>query len=152
MIKNCKAIVLRYKTWGENDLLVTLLSDRGEKIECVAKGAAAQKSKRRSHLEHFNLISATLYTKNDRHYLQEATCLNCFYHVKQDLDRIQSAARLCKIVEEHSTSEQDPRWFDQVHQGLHHLHLAPWTESAEALRLQECLHIAGLGLKQSTER
>ncbi len=138
------AFILRHRIWGETDLLVTLLTEQGQKLDCIAKGAGGKTSKRRSHLEHFNLVNVTLYQKNDRHYLQDVECLNCFYHVKQDLGRISSAAKLSKLIETHTSAEEDPRWFKHFQGSLESLRQKPWDSNQEASSLRSCLQIAGL--------
>ena len=84
MIKNFSAIILRTRDWGEKDLLVCALSQDGERLDLIAKGAGGPRSKRRSHLESMNAVRGTIYESKGRAYIKTVETENSFLRVKQE--------------------------------------------------------------------
>ena len=99
MTKNLTGIVLRTRTWGETDLLVSVLSSEGERLDLVAKGAGGPRSKRRSHLEGINWIRGTVYESTKRAYLQNVQTENSFIHVKAHPNLVFRLAVFIEILE-----------------------------------------------------
>lgn len=99
MIKNLTGIILRTRDWGEKDLFVSVLTERGERIELVAKGAGNPRSRRRAHLESMNLIRATLYESPHRNYLQSPQVENSFYNFKIHADLVFRFSVFIEILE-----------------------------------------------------
>ncbi len=99
MIKNFTGIVLCTRDWGETDLLVSVLSSEGERLELVAKGAGGPRSKRRSHLEGMNWIRGTVYESAKRSYLQNVQTENSFLRVKEEPGLVFRLAVFIEILE-----------------------------------------------------
>jgi DNA repair protein RecO (recombination protein O) len=94
MLKNQKGIILKTLKYSESDLIVTILSEKGEKIDVIAKSAL--KSKKRFSggvLEPINYISF-IYNEKDSveiFLLQEAQLLYGFQEIRTEYERIRLA-------------------------------------------------------------
>ncbi|MBT4384995.1 DNA repair protein RecO [Candidatus Peregrinibacteria bacterium] len=104
--QNIRGIVIRTRIFVENDLIISILTDEGMHIECVAKGAGG-KSKRKSHLEVMNLIDASLYQGKQHFYLQEVRSKNCYVHLKDNLEKILESQLLLEIIQK-GVLQEDP--------------------------------------------
>lgn len=122
MIKNVTGIVIKQKQWGERDLLVSLLSDEGERLDLVVKGAGDGKSKRKNHIELMNRIKGTVYD-NPRHaYLQTVECEESFFHLKQNFERVFQVYVLLEVIEQSTLPENaDPQLYELLEATLTHL-------------------------------
>lgn len=98
MHKNFTGIILRNRPFTEKDLIVSILTEEGLHVECVAKGAATEGSKRRAHLEAMNQISGTFYQGKTHQYLQSPRSERSFARLKSNLDCILKAQLLLEIV------------------------------------------------------
>jgi len=93
-----QAIVINKKHQKEGDLLITLLSPKLGKINCLAKGAASLKSRRLGHLEIGTIINASLYDKNSMYWLSESDSLYSFLHQSSSLSQINLLFYFVEIV------------------------------------------------------
>ena len=119
MIKNFSAIILRTRDWGEKDLLVCALSENGERLDLIAKGAGGPRSKRRSHLESMNAVRGTIYESKGRAYLQTVQTENSFLQVKQEPCLVFRLAVFVEILEktlrpEHAHPEIYPLFLETL--------------------------------------
>lgn len=100
----------------EQDLILSLLSEDGERYELMVKGAASGNSKRRAHLEIMNLIEGHLYHSRSHIYLQNPQCKTSFIHLKSDLKTLIPIQLFLEIIEK-SVLEKDPQ--PEIYQLLH---------------------------------
>lgn len=106
-IKNIVGIVIRTRPFMENDMCVAVITDKGEKLDLIVKGARSKNSRRKAHLEVLNLISATVYESKHNSYLQTVRCENPFFHIKDSYFSIFSICRLVEIINAR-VLEEDP--------------------------------------------
>ncbi len=122
MIKNVTGIVIKHKEWGERDLLVSLLSDEGERLDLVVKGAGDGKSKRKSHIELMNRIKGTIYDSPRHSYLQTVECEESYFHLKQSFERVFQVYVLLEVIEQSILPENaDPTLYELLESTLSHL-------------------------------
>lgn len=122
MIKNVTGIVIKQKVWGESDLLVSLLSEDGERLDLVVKGAGNGKSKRRSHIELMNQIKVTVYDSARHSYLQTVECQESYFHLKRDFERVFQVYVLLEVIEQSTLPENaDPKLYELLEATLSHL-------------------------------
>lgn len=107
MIQNLEGIVLRKREYGEKDLMLTVLSNSGDRLDLVVKGANLPHSKRRGHLEIMNLIQGTTYQGTHNLYLQNVQVKNSYTHLKENVDLIFRLSIFLEIVER-SLLPKDP--------------------------------------------
>ncbi len=99
MIQNLTGIILRKRTFGEKDLIITVLSSFGERSELVVKGANLPKSRRRAHLELMNLVQGTTYQGSHHVYLQNVHVKNSFTHLKENVSTVLRLTIFLEILE-----------------------------------------------------
>jgi len=145
MIQNRTGIVLQKRDFTENDLIVTILTEEGERIEMVAKGAGGPQSKRRAHLELMNQVQVTLQKSSRHDYLQSVECINSFSRLKDKLECIFHAQVLLEIVRK-SVAEENPE--PELYALLHETLLAlnektphPLTMEISLLKLAHTLGV-----------
>lgn len=107
MIQNLTGIVLKQRNWGENDLLLSVLDENGERQDLIVKGAGQGKSKRRSHLELMNKIRGTVYNNAKHSYLQSVQCENSYFQLKQNFQKVFQTHVLLEVIEQ-SLMLEDP--------------------------------------------
>ena len=122
MIKNVTGIVIKQKIWGESDLLVSLLSDEGERLDLVVKGAGNGKSKRKNHIELMNQIKGTVYESAHHSYLQTVECQESYFHLKQSFERVFQVYILLEVIEQSTLPKNaDPQLYELLEATLSHL-------------------------------
>jgi len=94
-----EAIVLRKVDFGETSAIVTFLSPERGKLACLAKGVKRKNSAMAGVLDTFNRVEAVYYWKDGRgvQNLAEATVLESYAALKQDLERVTHASFLLEI-------------------------------------------------------
>lgn len=121
-LKNITAIVLRKRPFTERDLIISLLTEEGEKLEVVAKGAANTSSKRKSHLDNLNLIKGTLYEGKSHPYLQSVHCEESFHLLKNNLDAILRTQILIETIDQMLLPDDPhPKIYELTLANLHEL-------------------------------
>lgn len=82
---NVTGIVIKRRVQGDTDLQITLFTNNEGKINCLAKGATSFLSRRGAHLQIGNIIKATLFKKNDRYWISDASCQKAFLATNKNL-------------------------------------------------------------------
>lgn len=110
-IQNQKAIIIKTRQFMENDMIVTLLNEKGEKIEAIVKGAQSGTSKRKAHMDLLNLVNATIYQSNRNKYLQAVQATSTFHRAKE---RFFDVFTLYKILDIINRSIQEEDKFPEI--------------------------------------
>lgn len=97
-IRNVRGIVIKTRPFMENDMCVAVITEEGEKLDLIVKGARSKTSRRKGHLELLNFISATVYESKHNSYLQTVRCENPFFHLKNSYFNIFSICRMIEII------------------------------------------------------
>jgi DNA repair protein RecO (recombination protein O) len=116
-----EAIVLKGIRLGEADKLVTLLTTKKGKVKAVAKGARRSRSRFGAALEPFTHCNVILFEKKPTVLMRmnQADILKPFMKIREDLDRIQAAARMVQIVSAIlPEGEANPKIFSLLLAGL----------------------------------
>lgn len=122
MIKNVTGIVIKRREWGENDLLVSVLNEEGERLDLIVKGAGGGKSKRKSHIELMNRVKGTVYDSAQKSYLQSVECTQSYFHLKQNFERVFQVYVLLEVIEQSTLPENpDPQLYELLEATLEHL-------------------------------
>lgn len=132
MISNHHAIVIHKRTFTENDLIVVVLTEQGERLELVVKGAAGPTSKRRSHLELMNRVQLTVRDGRTHKYLDSVECTESFSHLKNNLERVFHAQVLLEILLRSSTENPEPQLYNLLSETLEALN----EDSPHALTME----------------
>ncbi len=95
-----KALVLRTADMGENDKLLTLLSEEKGKLLVSAKGVRSIKSKNMATCQQFSFGEYTVTERNGGYlYLKESRLLSSFFGVRADIVRLAAAAYILSVTE-----------------------------------------------------
>lgn len=102
---NVNAVVIRKTSSKENDIRVTLITDKLGKIIAIAKGAKNINSSRLGSLQLGNSIKASLYNKNDLYWISESTTISSFQSKNDNLVRYNLLFYILEVIN-HLTAEQ----------------------------------------------
>lgn len=93
------AIILKRRTTGETDRILTLFSKQYGKIKVIAKGVRKTSSKRSPHLELFTHVDLVLHKGKIWDSVTEVSTLDIFQGLRKHLSRIAIAYYLCELVD-----------------------------------------------------
>lgn len=106
MLAQTKGIILRTLRYGDADLIVTLLTNEGARLQLFAR--AALKSKKRfggGVLEPTHFVTASYEDRRSRlggdselHSLREASLIEDFAGLRKDYARVEAALKMLQIV------------------------------------------------------
>jgi DNA repair protein RecO (recombination protein O) len=94
-----EGIILKRRNFGEADRIITVFTREFGKMQIKAKGVRKIASKRSSHIEPLNRSSLSLYKGHMFPILTEATTIESYADIKEDLERIGFAYHLCELVD-----------------------------------------------------
>jgi DNA repair protein RecO (recombination protein O) len=104
--------VLRRRDVADADRLLTVLTPSEGKIELLAKGVRKTVSRKSGHLEPFTHAHVMVAQARTWDLITEATTVESFRHLREDLDAIGQASYICELVDAFSDSgdENRPLW------------------------------------------
>ena len=83
---------------GDFDKMVTILTPNG-KIGCAAKGARRPKSLLMAGTQFFCFGEYLIFKGNNSYNINSCDTIELFYNLRMDLDKLNYAVELCKIVD-----------------------------------------------------
>lgn len=146
-----RAIVLNALTYGESDLIVTLLSEDEGVIKIFAKGAAKSRKRFAGCFEPFTLISAGLRVKDDGlSKIDSADIIKAHYGIRESLERISAGA---VMLEAAATLEPGPHAgaFALLEETLALLEKSADPHGLAIIFLVKMLALSGLDVSHSPE-
>lgn len=93
-----KGIILSENKMGDFDKMVTILTPGG-KIGCAAKGARRPKSLLMAATQYFCFGEYLIYKGNNSYSINSCDTIEIFYNLRTDLDKLNHATSICKIVD-----------------------------------------------------
>ena len=94
-----EGIVIKRKNIGEADRLLTVFTKDHGKLQIKAAGIRRIASRRSAHVELLNYTSLSLYKGPGVPVLTEATTLENFSEIKNDLHKVGYAYHLCELID-----------------------------------------------------
>lgn len=94
-----EGIIIKRSNFSEADRILTVFSRQHGKIKVIAKGVRRITSKRSGNVELLNLTEITLHEGHNFDILTEASVVNSFSGIKNNLTKIGYAYHLCEIVD-----------------------------------------------------
>src|SRR5579883_1179536 len=94
-----EGVVLKRRNVGEADRILTIFTRTHGKLTVKAVGVRKIASKRSSHIELLNRVSIGLYKGKGMPVVTEATAIESFPQIKEDLTKIGFAYHLCELVD-----------------------------------------------------
>lgn len=111
-VRSTHVLVLRRRDVADADRLLTVLTPGEGKIELLAKGVRKTISRKAGHLEPFTHAHVMVAQARTWDLITEATTVESFRHLRDNLDAIGQAAYIGELVDAFSDSgdENRPLW------------------------------------------
>lgn len=101
-----KGLIISESKMGDFDKMVTLLTPNG-KIGCAAKGARRPKSLLMAGTQFFCFGEYLIFKGNNSYNINAADTIEIFYNLRTDLDKLNCAVQVCKIVDSVTDENQN---------------------------------------------
>ena len=107
MLYTVDGLVLRAQNWGENDRLITILTNDG-KMTVIAKGARSMRSKIKNLTEPFVYANFELnQTSGGVAWIKGGSINHTFYDLRTSIERLFLATYICDVANELSGERVD---------------------------------------------
>ena len=94
-----EGLVLKTSFWGDRDVLVTLITRDGSKLNAMAWGARKLTSRKMGHIEQLNQIDVTLYKGRNMASISQVQSMNNFEILKGNLERLSESMYITELVD-----------------------------------------------------
>ena len=101
-----KGLIISESKMGDFDKMVTILTPNG-KIGCAAKGARRPKSLLMAGTQFFCFGEYLIFKGNNSYNINSCDTIEIFYNLRTDLDKLNYAVQLCKIVDSVTDENQN---------------------------------------------
>ena len=133
MLIQTKALVIKENNVGEQDRLVTLLTEKAGVIRAFARGARSVKSKSLSATRLFCYSSMNIWASADKYVIREAEPIEVFFELRDDIEKIALAQFFSQACME--LAPQEEKADDYLKLTLNCLHfLAKGTRAPEQIK------------------
>ena len=102
-----KGIIIAEKVMSDFDKILTILTPNIGKIECVAKGARRPKSLLMAGTQFLCFGEYLLYKGGDSYSMNSCETIELFYNIRTDLDKLNYAVYITKIINDVTTENQN---------------------------------------------
>ncbi len=106
-----RAIVIRSVDYGENDKLLTLLTEEKGCIMASVRGSRSLKGRYLSSVQLFCYSRFVLVARGERYYIREAELVDNFFAIGTDLEKTALAAYVCEAIGYVAVEEPDAELF-----------------------------------------
>lgn len=101
-----KGIIIAENNMGDFDKMVTLLTPSG-KISCSARGSRRPKSQLMAATQFLCFGDYMLFKGNSTYTLNSCQTIEIFYNIRTDLDKLEYAAHITKIIQDVTDENQN---------------------------------------------
>ena len=101
-----KGIIIAENNMGDFDKMVTILTPNG-KIGCSAKGARRPKSQLMAGTQFLCFGEYMLFKGNNTYTLNSCETIEVFYDIRIDLDKLEYASQITKIIQDVTDENQN---------------------------------------------
>jgi len=143
------AIVLRRRSRGEADRVVTVLTKRHGKLQVVAKGVRKNGAKRGSHIELFNTVKAQVIEGKAGLILGQTELVTERSGLKSDLKLIRIGFSLVEVADRMTPFAQShPELFELLDRALSSVSLDKWSDEDRLTQVfaEKVLKLTGFGV------
>lgn len=102
-----KGIVIKEVQFKENDKIITILTDTLGKVSCIAKGAKKVNSPILANTQYLVYNEFVLYKSRNFYYINSATVVDTFYNLRIDLDKLEIAFELTRLLQKVTDENED---------------------------------------------
>lgn len=121
MLTTVKGLVLKEKSYGENDKILDILTDSMGLITVSAKGVKKSNAKNSSVSQMFSYANYCLSESKGRYILNSAEPIRIFYDIRLDVEKFALASYFCELLLYTSTYEQSGEVLRLILNTLHFL-------------------------------
>ncbi len=107
MIENCQGLIVRETTYGDNDLIIHILTAEHGRLSVRCHGVRSLRSPYRNIIHTLFYNSFVLYEKNGMRSLKEAGCLHSFYRIGMDITALSLAQYVLEVANDLSVEGQE---------------------------------------------
>lgn len=100
-------IVIAENNMGDYDKMLTILTPNYGKISCVAKGARRPKSALLAGTQMFCFGEYLMYKGSNTYHINSVEPIEVFYNLRTDLDKLEYAVHINKIVQDVTHENQN---------------------------------------------
>lgn len=93
-----EGVVLARRNFGEADRILVIYSKNHGKTSLIAKGVRRPKSRKRGHIEIFNLVRFQEVAGRGIDLMTEAEVINNFKEIRKDLKKVSLAYYFCEVI------------------------------------------------------
>lgn len=147
-----QAIVLKRKSIGEADRLLTLLTYEMGKITVLAKGVRRAATKRKSHIELFNTIKCQLIEGKSFWILAQTELTADRSVIKSDLKLLRIAYHLAELAERLLPENQkQSELFELLNRALSSINMDQWKDEERLILAfeEKLLRLLGFGMPEN---
>ena len=91
-------LVIQEREIGENDKLLTVLSERYGKLFVIGKGVKSLKNRHMHCCHLLSYVSLNLRKKGNYYYITESDLIENFFGIRNDIIKLSLAAFICDVV------------------------------------------------------
>lgn len=102
-----KGIIIAEKVLSDFDKMLTILTPNIGKIECVAKGSRRPKSLLMAGTQFLCFGEYLLYKGSENYSMNSCETIEIFYNIRTDIDKLNYAVYITKIVNDVTTENQN---------------------------------------------
>lgn len=102
-----KGIVIAENNMGDFDKMLTILTPDLGKIGCAARGARRQKSALLAGSQFLCFSDYVLYSTPNSYIMNSCETIELFYNIRIDLEKLEYAAHITKIINDVTTENQN---------------------------------------------
>lgn len=102
-----EAIILKRTNFSEADRLITVFSKTHGKLKLLAKGIRKPSSRKKGHLELFNLVKLQVASTKSIDLIIEAETLTHFKSLGGNLNRVRVAYLIAELIDQLTAEEQE---------------------------------------------
>lgn len=91
-------LVIQERDLGENDKLLTVLTEKYGKVYVVAKGAKSVRNRHMASTQLFSYATFGLRKKGNYYYITETDLIESYYEIRTDIVKLSLATYVCDVV------------------------------------------------------
>ena len=91
-------LVIQEKDLGENDKLLTILTERYGKVFVVAKGAKSVRNRHMASCQLFSYATFGLRKRGNYYYIVDSDLIESYYDIRTDITKLSLASFVCDVI------------------------------------------------------
>lgn len=91
-------LVIQERDFGENDKLLTILTERYGKVFVVAKGAKSVRNRHMASCQLFSYANFGLRKRGNYYYIVDSDLIESYYDIRTDITKLALASYICDVL------------------------------------------------------